>query len=210
MIKVLLVDDHLIVRNGVRLMLSVAADIEIAAEAESAREALSVADKVAFAVAIVDIGLPDRSGLDLVKLLKAKKAGLAVLVLSMYSEDVYAIRALKAGASGYLTKNCAAATLIGAVRKAAAGGRHISESLAEKFVDMAGGDPGSSHASLSDRELDVLKLISTGTPLVKIAETLHLSPHTVTTYRRRIMEKTGLGSNVDIARYALEHGLLLP
>lgn len=209
MIRVLLVDDHLVVRKGVRLMIDTADDITIAAEAGTAREALLLLQQQEFDVALVDIALPDKSGLELLKSMKSKKPQLAVLMLSMYAEDVYAIRALKIGAAGYLSKNCPTATVLGALRKAAAGGKHISPTLVEKFANILAGDSLPSHEALSDRELEVLKLIAAGTSLTRIAEMLHLSPNTVTTYRSRIMEKMGFSSNVQLARYALENGLLI-
>lgn len=209
MIKVLLVDDHLVVRKGVRLMIDTADDITIAAEAGTARDALLLLQQQEFDVALVDIALPDKSGLELLKSMKAKKPQMAVLMLSMYAEDVYAVRALKGGAAGYLSKNCATATVLAAIRKAAAGGKHISPALVEKFAGMLTGECMPSHEALSDRELEVLKLIAAGCSLARIAESLHLSPNTVTTYRARIMEKMGFSSNVELARYALENGLLI-
>lgn len=209
MIRVMLVDDHLIVRSGVRLMLGTADDITVACEAETARDALLQAEKEEIDVAIIDIALPDRSGLELLKLLKARKPKLAVLVLSMYAEDIYAVRALRAGASGYLTKNSPAPIIVAAVRKAAAGGKYITPTLVEKFADLLVGEEQPVHERLSDRELEVLKHIAVGSSLVRIAEMLSLSPHTVTTYRARILEKMGLSSNVEIARYAFENDLLL-
>ncbi|HJV86015.1 MAG TPA: response regulator transcription factor [Noviherbaspirillum sp.] len=208
MIQVLLVDDHLIARSGVRLMLGIADDITIVGEAETARDALLLAERLEFDIAIVDIALPDRSGLDLIKLIKARRPKAAVLMLSMYAEDIYAVRALRAGASGYLTKNSPAPMLVAAVRKAAAGGKHLSPELVERVVDMAGSEDLLPHEQLSDRELEVLRHIAEGATLVRIAEQLHLSPHTVTTYRTRILEKMGMASNVELARYAFENDLL--
>lgn len=208
-IKVLLVDDHAIVRNGVRLMLSEADDICVQGEAETARHALQLAREQDFDVALVDIAIPDKNGLDLLKLLRAEKPRLAVLILSTYSEEIYAMRALKLGAAGYLTKDSPAEALITAVRKAASGRKHVSSALMEKLADMVGGATAETHEALSNRELEVLKRIATGESLVKIAEVLHLSPHTVTTYRARIMEKMGLGSNAELTRYAVENGLLM-
>jgi DNA-binding NarL/FixJ family response regulator len=209
MISVLMVDDHLVVRKGVRLMIDTADDITITAEAGTARDALLLLQQQDFDVALVDIALPDKSGLELLKSMKAKKPQMAVLMLSMYSEDVYAVRALKIGAAGYLNKNSSTATVLGAIRKAATGGKHISPALVEKFAGMLAGESMPSHEALSDRELEVLKMIAAGTSLARIAESLHLSPNTVTTYRARIMEKMGLSSNVELARYALENGLLM-
>jgi len=207
MIKILLVDDHLIVRNGVKLMLGTDPDICVVAEAENARDALRLVDMQEFDVAIIDIALPDRTGLDLVKSIKARKPKLAVLVLSMYAEDVYAVRAIKIGAAGYLTKNSPAGTLVAAVHKAAAGGKHMTSELAEKLAGMLAGDSMPLHDTLSDRELEVMKLVATGTSVAKVAETLHLSPNTVTTYRARVMEKMGFASNMELVRYVIENGL---
>ena len=207
-IKVLLVDDHTIVRNGVRLMLSSAADIQVAAEAASAIEATRAIEAQRFDVALVDIALPGKNGLDLLKSVQASHPELAVLILSTYAEDIYAMRALKLGAAGYLTKDSSAATLIEAVRKASKGGKYVSPSLAERFASVMSGKSASTHEVLSDRELEVLKLLARGESLVNIGERLHLSPKTVTTYRSRILDKMGLGSNAELTRYALENGLL--
>jgi DNA-binding NarL/FixJ family response regulator len=161
-----------------------------------------------FDVALVDIGLPDKTGLQLLKMMHAEKPKLAVLMLSMHSVEAYALRAIKLGAAGYLTKDIPASTLVVAVRSAAAGGKHISPELAEKLVNAIGRGDAAAHEALSDRELEVLKLLASGEKLVRIAEILHLSPSTVTTYRARILEKTGMDSNAKLARYALENGLL--
>jgi len=207
-IKVLLVDDHTVVRNGVRLMLSSATDIEVVGEAASASEAMQAVENQQFDVALVDIALPGKNGLDLLKTLRATRPEMAVLILSTYAEDIYAMRAFKLGASGYLTKDSSAATLMEAIRKASRGSKHVSPSLAEKFANLIGGKSGSSHEVLSNRELEVLKLLARGDTLVDIGDQLHLSPKTVTTYRARILEKMGLGSNAELTRYALENGLL--
>jgi DNA-binding NarL/FixJ family response regulator len=209
-IKVLLVDDHVVVRNGVRLMLSSEADIVVTAEASAAQEALGLIRAQDFDVALIDIAMPGKNGLELLKQIRAEKPGVAVLILSTYSEEVYAVRALKAGAAGYLTKESPASVLVAAVRKAAAGGKYVSATLTEKLADFIGGDgPAASHETLSDRELEVLKLIAAGESLVKIAEKLHLSPNTVTTYRTRVLEKMGMSNNAELTRYAMESGLLL-
>jgi DNA-binding NarL/FixJ family response regulator len=204
----LLVDDHVVVRNGVRLMLGAAGDIDVVGEAETAQDGLRLVREQEFDVALVDIAMTGKNGLDLLKMIKAEKPKLAVLILSMYSEEVYAVRALRLGASGYLTKNSPAATIIGAVRKAAAGGKYISPEVVDKVANMIGGSNIASHEALSNRELEVMRLIVSGASLTKIADSLHLSPKTVTTYRTRILEKTGVGSNVELTRYALENGLL--
>jgi DNA-binding NarL/FixJ family response regulator len=208
-IDVLLVDDHTVVRNGVRLMLSSAADIRIAGEAENAQQALDLVKEQPFDVALIDIAMPGKGGLDLLQSLRVECPALAVLVLSTYAEEIYAVRALKLGAAGYLTKDSPTATLVAAVRKAAAGGKYVSPSLMERFATMMGGGGGASHQELSNRELEVLKRIAKGEALGEIAEALHLSPKTVTTYRARILEKMGLRSNAELARYAAENGLLM-
>jgi DNA-binding NarL/FixJ family response regulator len=208
-IRVLIVDDHLIARNGVRLMLSTADDIEVVGEAETAEAAMQLVQSERLDVALLDIALPDKSGLELLKAIRAVKPRLAVLMLSMYAEQVYAVRALKLGAAGYLTKNTPAGTIAEAVRKAAAGGHHVSSTLTEKLASMISRGSEEAHETLSHRELEVLKLLAAGESLVRIAEMLHLSPSTVTTYRSRILTKTGTRSNVELTRYALETGILV-
>jgi DNA-binding NarL/FixJ family response regulator len=208
-IRVLLVDDHVIVRNGVRLMLGEADDITVEGEAESAQSALQLIRSQEFDVALLDIAMPDKNGLDLLKQMRAEQPKLAVLILSTYSEEIYAMRAFKLGAAGYLTKDSPTSALINAVRKAASGGKHVSPAMMEKLVTAIGGGEVGSHEALSNRELEVLKLIASGASLVKIADALHLSPHTVTTYRSRILEKMGLSSNAELTRYAIENGLLV-
>lgn len=207
-IRVLLVDDHAIARNGVRLMLSAADDICVMGEASNAAEALERVGEQVFDVALLDITMPGKNGLELLKQLRAEQPKLAVLMLSTYSEEIYAVRALKLGASGYLTKDAPTAVLVAAVRKAAAGGKHVSPALLEKLASLIGGGGTSSHEALSNRELEVFKLIAAGESLVRIGELMHLSPNTVTTYRTRILEKMGLGSNAELTRYALENGII--
>jgi DNA-binding NarL/FixJ family response regulator len=207
-INVLLVDDHTVARNGVRLMLSSSSDIRVTGEASSAEAAQQLARAQHFDVALVDIALPGKNGLELLKSLRVQCPALAVLILSTYSEEIYAMRALKLGALGYLTKDSSTATLIAAVRKAASGSKYVSPSLAEQFVNMMGAKSVASHEGLSNRELEVLKLLAKGESLVRIGEMMHLSPKTVTTYRARILEKMGFTSNAELTRYAIENGLL--
>ncbi|MEO7954200.1 MAG: response regulator transcription factor [Polaromonas sp.] len=209
-IRVLLVDDHAVVRNGVRLMLGAAPEIRVIGEAATERDALALVQAQDFDVALVDIALPGRSGLELLKRLRLECPRLAVLMLSMYSEDIYALRALKLGAAGYLTKDCPADSLIAAVRKAHAGGKYLSAQIVDQMVTRfsdAHVRP-SGHQALTDRELEVLKLIVHGKSLASIAASLHLSPSTITTYRARICKKLELGSNAEMTRYAMEHSLL--
>jgi len=207
-IKVLLVDDHAVVRNGVRLILSAAQDIEVTGEAESAEAAMRLVRQQAFDVALLDIALPGVSGLDLLRRLRAAQPALAVLMLSMYAEEAYAVRALKLGAAGYLTKSHSGDAMIAAVRKVAAGGKYISTAVADKLADNLGGGQMAPHEALSDRELEVLNLLVSGQSLVKIGDVLHLSPKTVSTHRTHILEKMGMSSNAELVRYMLENGLL--
>lgn len=208
-IRVLLVDDHAIARNGVRLMLGTAGDIEVVGEASNAQEAMQLIEKLEVDVALLDITMPGKNGLDLLKSMKAERPRLGVLMLSTYSEEIYAVRALKLGAAGYLTKDVPTAVLIEAVRKVAKGGKHVSPALVDKLASMIGGGaPAGGHEALSNRELEVFKLIAKGESLVRIGELLHLSPNTVTTYRTRILEKMGVSTNAELTRYAIEQGLL--
>jgi DNA-binding NarL/FixJ family response regulator len=208
-IRVLLVDDHAIARNGVRLMLGTAADIDVAGEAADAQQALALLRQEAFDVALLDITMPGMNGLDLLRHLHNDYPGMAVLILSTYAEEIYAVRALKQGAAGYLTKDAPTAVLIDAVRRAAGGRKYVSPSLVEKLASLVSGDAAAAgHEALSNRELEVFKLIALGEPLVQIGEKLHLSPNTVTTYRARILDKMGMSSNAELTRYALEHGII--
>ena len=207
-IRVLLVDDHAIARNGVKLMLGESAQIRVEGEAGSAQDALALLRGQAFDVALVDITMPGKNGLDLLKTLRAEYPRMQVLILSTYSEEVYAVRALKLGAAGYLTKDVAADVLLTAVRKAAGGGKYVSPLMMEKLATLVGGAAASGHDALSNRELEVMKAIAAGESLVRIAEMFHLSPNTVTTYRTRILEKMSMTSNADLTRYAIEHGLI--
>lgn len=208
-IRILLVDDHAVVRNGVRLMLSSESDMEVAGEASNAQEALKMAKEQAFDLAIVDIAMPGTNGLDLLRMLRNDVPRMSVLMLSTYSEEVYAVRALKLGAAGYLSKDTPAATLISAVRKAASGGKFLTPNVAEKLAGLIGGAASASHEALSNRELEVMKMIAAGESLTRIASVLHLSPNTVTTYRARICQKLGVSSNADLTRYAIDNGLLM-
>lgn len=207
-IRVLLVDDHAIARNGVRLMLGTAADIAVSGEAGDAHQALKLLATESFDVAVVDITMPGKNGLDLLRTLRSEWPRMAVLMLSTYSEEIYAVRALKLGAAGYLTKDVDASVLVDAVRKAAAGSKHVSPAVIDKLASLLGGGGGGGHEQLSNRELEVLKLIAAGESLVRIGEILHLAPNTVTTYRSRVLAKMGMNSNADLTRYALEHQLI--
>ena len=190
-------------------MLASAKDINVTNEAESADQALQLVRAERFDVVLLDIAMPDKNGLELLKTLRIEKPRLAVLILSMYSEEMYALRALKLGAAGYLPKNSPGPTLINAVRKAAAGGKYISAGIADQLARMLAGDAVAEHDALSDRELEVLKLLAGGESTTGIADALSLSSSTVATYRTRICDKLKLKNNADLTRYALVNGLLL-
>jgi DNA-binding NarL/FixJ family response regulator len=207
MIRVLLADDHAIVRDGLRRILVADTGFEVAGEAANGDEALALVRANDYDVVVLDISMPGLSGIDLVKRLKLEKPKLRLLVLSMHGEQQYAVRALKAGASGYLNKDSAAAQLLGALRKVAAGGVHVSEAAAAGLVASSNGD-GPPHTRLSDREFEVLKLLAAGSSPTQIAGRLHVSVKTVSTHKTRVLEKLGLGGTAELVRYALEHKLL--
>ena len=204
MTRILIADDHKIVRDGLKRILA-GSDIEVAAEAASGDEALALVKANDYDIAMIDMSMPGLSGIALVKRLKFEKPKLKVLVLSMHGEHQYAARALKAGASGYLTKDSAADQLLGALRKIAAGGVHISDAAASALVASPA---QSSHESLSDREFEVMRLLVEGLGPSEIGERLHLSVKTVSTHKTRILEKLGVGSTAELVRYALENKLV--
>jgi DNA-binding NarL/FixJ family response regulator len=208
-LEILVVDDHLVVREGLKRILEEEEYCVVAAEAASVGEALAWLRKRSFDLILLDISLPERTGLDLLRMIKKEMPRLPVLMLSAYREDHYAVRALKEGADGYLNKESASGLLLAAIRKVAAGGKYVTPALAERIAfDFATRDEGPLHAQLSARELEVMKLIARGTSLKQVGEQLHISPKTVTTYRARIMQKTGLPNNAELTRYMLENDLL--
>lgn len=209
MINVLIADDHPIVRQGLRQILSGTADMEVAGEAVNSQEALDQVRIGGWDVLVLDMTMPGRSGFDILKELKHEQPDLPVLVLSIHAEEQFAVRVLKAGASGYLTKENAPAELIKAIRKVVSGGKYISRSLAETLaigLDTASEQPR--HAALSDREFQVMQMMASGKTLAEIAEDLSLSTKTVSTYRTRLLEKMNLKTNAEIIRYALENELI--
>ena len=205
MIRVLVADDHKIVRDGLKRILASAADLEVAGEAASGDEALALVRANDYDIAMIDMSMPGISGIALVKRLKTEKPKMKLLVLSMHGEHQYAARALKAGASGYLTKDSAADQLLGALHKIAAGGVHISDAAASALMSSPA---GSSHESLSDREFEVMRLLVEGLGPSEIGDRLHLSVKTVSTHKTRILEKLGVGSTAELVRYALENKLI--
>lgn len=209
MIRVLLADDHAIVRQGVRELLTATGDIEVAGEATNGHEVLAAADAGGFEVIVLDMSMPGRSGIELIRLVKAQHPKLKVLVLSMHSEKQYAVRAVKAGASGYLTKESAADELVAAIRRIAGGGAYITPETAERLVlDASSRGEGPAHGRLSDREFEVFRMIVAGRSVTDIANSLHLSVKTISTHKSRILEKMELATQADLVRYALEHGLV--
>jgi DNA-binding NarL/FixJ family response regulator len=201
--KILIADDHKIVRDGLKRILAAAPDLEVAGEAASGDEALALVKANAYDIAMLDMSMPGLSGIALVKRLKLERPKLRILVLSMHGEHQYAARALKAGASGYLTKDSASEQLLGAIRKIAGGGVHISDAAAAALVGAT-----SAHEGLSDREFEVMRLLVDGLGPTEIAGRLHLSVKTVSTHKTRILQKLELGSIAELVRYALEHKLL--
>jgi DNA-binding NarL/FixJ family response regulator len=192
------------VRDGLKRILSAHGDIEVAAEAASGDEALALVKANDYDVAMLDMSMPGLAGIDLIKRLRIERPKLKILVLSMHGESQYAVRALKAGASGYLNKDSAAELLVGTLRKIAAGGVHVGDAAAASLVS-GGKEP---HEALSDREFEVLRLLVEGHGPTEIGERLHLSVKTVSTHKARILEKLGLGGTAELVRYALEHKLL--
>jgi len=204
MIRVLIADDHEIVRDGLKRILAAAGDLQVTGEAASGDEALALVKANDYDVAMLDMSMPGLSGIALLKRLKLEKPKLRILVLSMHGEHQYAARALKAGASGYLTKDSASEQLVGALRKIAAGGVHITEAAAASLVSSQ----RTPHEALSDREFEVLRLLAAGRGPTEIAEQLHLSVKTVSTHKTRILQKLELGGTAELVRYALEHKLV--
>jgi DNA-binding NarL/FixJ family response regulator len=206
--ELLLVDDHTIVREGIKRILEPVAAEWAVTEAATAFQALECLRRKRFALAIVDLSMPGMTGLELIRRIKAEYPSVAVMVLSMHAEEQYAMRAFKAGANGYLTKDSAASELVAAINKVASGGTYVTPSLAERVVQqLSGVARAPRHSELSDRELDVLQRIVAGHRLTDIAQALHLSVKTVSTHKTRIQEKLELPSTAALIRYGLEHQL---
>ena len=208
MIKVITVDDHPVVRRGLKQIIAAEQDMQVVGEAENAREAIRVIRQTACDVVVLDITLPDASGLDVLSRLKSERPTLPVLIMSIHDEEPYALRVLKAGASGYLMKDSLPEELIKAIRKITSGGRYISPSLAERLASELASPETPLHERLSDREFQLLCLIASGKSLKEIGEALCISGKTVSSYRARILEKMNMSTNSDLTRYALEHRLV--
>jgi two-component system, NarL family, invasion response regulator UvrY len=209
MIKILIADDHAIVREGLKQIVADTSDMVVAGEAMDGQQVLEQVRKEDWDLILLDISMPGRGGIDTLKELKIEKPKLPVLVLSMYPEEQYAVRALKAGASGYLTKESAPEELIEAIRKVSRGGKYISPSLAESLAFHVGGDVERAlHETLSNREYQVMLMIASGKTVKEIADELSLSVKTISTNRVRALRKMGMKNNSEITYYAIKHGLV--
>jgi DNA-binding NarL/FixJ family response regulator len=208
-IKVFIADDHAIVREGLKQILADTRDIVVAGEAENGSDALRLFRKSGCHVVLLDISMPDRSGIEVLKQIKKEKPELAVLMLSMHREDQYAIRSLKAGAAGYLTKQSAPKELVTAIRQVAGGLKYISAALAQELANHVGDDHEAAlHETLSDREYQTLTLIASGMTVGAIAKELSLSVKTVSEYRSRLLVKMKLKNSAELTHYAIKNGLI--
>jgi len=209
MIRIMIADDHAMVRQGLRQILSAQAEFEVVAEASNHGEVMRELRRQSCDVVVLDIAMPGKNGIDTLKQIRVEQPKLPVLVLSMYSEDQYAVRALKAGAWGYLTKMAAAEQLVEAIRHVVNGRKYITPELGLSLAESIHRDTdGPAHALLSDREFQTLRLIASGKTLTQIGQSLALSPKTVSVYRARLLEKLRMQSNAELTRYALENGLV--
>jgi DNA-binding NarL/FixJ family response regulator len=209
MIRVVVADDHAIVRQGLRSLLEGAKDMRCVGEAENASQTMQAVRDIDFDTLLLDISMPGKGGIEILKQVKKEKPKLPVLILSMHPEDQYALRAIKAGASGYITKQSAPQQLVAAIRQIAQGRKYITPELAESLANHLNvtGDQ-LPHETLSDREFQTLRLIGSGKSLTDIANELCLSVKTVSVYRARLLEKMKLKNNSELTHYALKHGLV--
>ena len=209
MLRILIADDHPIVRQGLRQLIAKTNDMVVTEEAGNGWEVLSKARASYCDVVLLDISMPGLHGLDIIRQLKSESPRLSILILSMHSEEQYAVRAFRAGASGYLTKESAPDELLAAIRKVSIGGKYVSSSLAEKLAsDLEIGAEQLPHETLSNREYQVMRMIAAGKTVAEIADELSLSVQTVSTYRSRILQKMKMKNNVELANYAIRNQLL--
>lgn len=209
MIRIIVADDHTIVREGLKQLLSAPDDLSVVGEARDGHQVMQLVRETEFDVLLLDMSMPGKSGIELIKQVRGEKPKLRILVLSMHEEQQYAVRAIKAGAAGYLTKESASEQLVSAIRKVASGGAFISAEVAEQLA--LGAMPqteGPPHSSLSDREYQVFQLLAAGTGVTDIADKLNLSVKTVSTHKARLMQKMGLHNQADLIRYAIGHKLI--
>jgi DNA-binding NarL/FixJ family response regulator len=209
MLKILIADDHAIVRQGLKQIVTDTQDMTVSGEATNGQELLDKIREGEYDVVVLDITMPVKNGMDVLKQLRTERPELPVLMLSIHPEEQYALRALKAGASGYLTKESAPDELVVAIRKVSSGGKYISASLAEKLAfDLGGGREKEIHEMLSDREYQVLCMIASGKTVTEIAQELLLSEKTVSTYRSRVLEKMNMKNNAELTYYAIKNQLI--
>jgi DNA-binding NarL/FixJ family response regulator len=209
MIRILIADDHQIVRAGLKQFIAGEIDMQVVAEAATGAEALAAAARGGIDVVLLDISMPDQSGVDVLKRLKRVHPDLPVLILSGYAEQQYALNLLRGGAAGYLNKEAADSELVGAIRTVAQGRRYVSPTLAQQLAaDLSGGGEKPLHAQLSEREFQIFRRLAAGAAVSQIAEDLHLSVKTISTYRTRILEKMNMKANADLTYYAVKNGLI--
>jgi DNA-binding NarL/FixJ family response regulator len=209
-LRILIADDHAIVRQGLRQILSGVDDMTVAGEAEDGVKAMQMIRSGEWDVVLLDVSMPERNGIDTLKLIKKESPRLPVLMLSMHPEEQYAVRALKAGASGYLSKHSAPELLVSAIRQVASGKKYVSPAVAEQLANAISDEDSDrpAHEKLSDREYQTLCLMASGKTLTQIGEELNLSVKTVSVYRARLLEKMNLKNNAELTHYALKHGLV--
>ena len=209
MIRVVIADDHPIVREGLKQVLSSAADLAVAGEAQNGQEVMQRVRELDFDVLLLDMSMPGKSGIELIKQVRAEKSRIRILVLSMHQEEQYAVRAIKAGAAGYLTKDSASTQLVPAIRKVAGGGAFITDAVAQQLalgaMPQSDGPP---HSVLSDREFQIFHLLVSGRTVSDIGEALNLSVKTVSTHKARIMQKMNMSNPAELIRYAIRHRLV--
>ncbi len=208
MLRIVIADDHAVVRAGLRQILEETGELQVAGEAPDGASLIEMVRREDCDLVILDISMPGRGGVEILPRLKSEKPLLPVLILSTYPEEQYAVRLIKAGAAGYLSKESAPEMLVQAVRQIARGGRYISPAVAELLASrVAGGGGAAAHDQLSNREYEVMRLLGAGKTVTEVAEKLSLSVKTVSTYRARLLEKLGLQGNADLIRYVIENRL---
>ncbi len=209
MLKILIADDHPIVRRGLKQTVAETSDMVVADEASDGQEVLSKVRTGNYDVLVLDVSMPGRNGMDILRQLKNEKPGLPVLMLSIHPEEQYAVRALRSGASGYLTKESAPDELVAAIRKVSMGGKYVSSSLAERLAfDLEKSDEQLPHQTLSNREYQVMCMIASGKTITEIAEELSLSDKTISTYRSRVLEKMKMKNNAELTYYTIRNKIV--
>lgn len=211
MIRIVIADDHAVVREGLKRIVTSAPDMTVVGEAANGAEVMRQVRECDFDVLVLDLSMPGRSGMELIKLVRCEKPKLRILVLSMHEELQYAVRSIKSGASGYLTKESAPTQLMQVLRKVASGGAFISTGVAEQLAlgSMLGSN-SAAHEKLTDREFEVFRLIATGMSVTEIAARLNLSAKTISTHKANLMQKMHLQNQSELIRYAIKHGVAEP